>query len=85
MADPFSTGAGVVGVISLAIQIFKISVEFGLDWKDAPANAKSFMDEPQVLKTVLSEGRRGSLINQSNARTLGFGHASLRLSESLDN
>src|SRR5690606_16170423 len=51
----FGIAAGVGGVISLAIQIIQITVHFGLDWKDAPADAKSFAAELQALKTVLSE------------------------------
>jgi hypothetical protein len=40
MADPFGTGAGIVGVISLAIQITQVAVQFGMDWKDAPDDIK---------------------------------------------
>ena len=43
MADPFSIGAGIVGVIGLTIQIAQVVVQFRLDWKDAPAEVKSFM------------------------------------------
>ncbi|PMD16666.1 hypothetical protein NA56DRAFT_632935 [Hyaloscypha hepaticicola] len=55
MADPFGTGAGIVGVIGLAIQITQVVVQFGMDWKDAPENVKTFMAELGTLKTVLSE------------------------------
>ena len=55
MADAFGIGAGIVGVIGLTIQITQVVVQFGLDWKDAPADVKSFMTELRSLKIVLSE------------------------------
>lgn len=54
MVDPFEIGAGVVGVISLTIQIAQVVVNFGLDWKDAPGDVKIFMTELQSLNSVLS-------------------------------
>jgi hypothetical protein len=63
MADPFSTGAGIVGVIGLAIQITQVVVQFGMDWKDAPDNVKTFMAELGTLKTVLSETNTNILLN----------------------
>jgi hypothetical protein len=54
MADPFGIGAGVVGAISLTIQIAQVVVQFGLDWKDAPDDVKNFMAELQSLNSVLS-------------------------------
>ena len=62
MADPFGIGAGVVGVISLAIQITQVVVQFGLDWKDAPDDVKKFMAELQSLNSVLS-GTTSILLN----------------------
>jgi hypothetical protein len=63
MADPFGTGAGIVGVIGLAIQITQVVVQFGMDWKDAPGDVKVFMAELGTLKTVLSETNTNILIN----------------------
>ncbi|KFY17886.1 hypothetical protein V492_00310, partial [Pseudogymnoascus sp. VKM F-4246] len=63
MADPFSTGAGIVGVIGLAIQITQVLVQFRMDWKDAPDNVKTFMAELGTLKTVLSETNTNILLN----------------------
>lgn len=63
MADPFGTGAGIVGVIGLAFQITQVVVQFGLDWKDAPDNVKTFMVELGTLKTVLSETNSNILLN----------------------
>ncbi|PGH26886.1 hypothetical protein AJ80_01468 [Polytolypa hystricis UAMH7299] len=55
MADPFSTGSAVIGVISLTIQVTQALVQFGLDWKDAPHDIRAFMTELQTFKTILSE------------------------------
>lgn len=59
MAEPF----GIIGVIGVAAQIIQASIHFGLDWKDAPADAKSFINELQILKTVLSETNMNILLN----------------------
>jgi hypothetical protein len=53
MADPFSIGAGVVGVVGLAIQIVQVVTQFGLDWKDAPTAVKVFGEELRVLAQTL--------------------------------
>lgn len=63
MADPF----GIVGVISLAIQITQTVVQFGLDWKDAPHDAKNFLTELQTLKTILSETNTNILLDSDFA------------------
>ena len=55
MAEAVGVGTGIVGVLSLTIQISQVVVQFGLDWKDAPKNVKGLMNELQTLKTVLSE------------------------------
>src|SRR5208282_3736201 len=59
MADPFS----IIGVVGVATQIIQITVQFRLDWKDAPADARSFILELQTLKTVLSETNTNILLN----------------------
>ena len=59
MADP----ASVIGVIGVAAQIIQLSVQFGLDWKEAPAEAKSFIHELQSLKNVLSETYTNIILN----------------------
>ena len=63
MADAFGIGAGIIGVISLTTQITQVVVQFGLDWKSAPADIKSFMVELGTLKTVLSETNTNILLN----------------------
>lgn len=55
MAEAFGTGAGIIGVLGLTIQITQVVVQFGLDWKDAPTSLKSFMCELRSLKVVLLE------------------------------
>src|SRR6266480_5156001 len=60
MADPF----GIIGVIGVAAQIIQIGVQFGLDWKDAPADVRSFMTELQALKTALSEANANIALNE---------------------
>ncbi|KAK4205934.1 hypothetical protein QBC37DRAFT_162144, partial [Rhypophila decipiens] len=60
MADPF----GIVGVIGVVGQIAQVAVKLGLDWKDAPVDAKRFITEIQTLKTVLSETHTNILVNE---------------------
>ncbi len=55
MAEAFGIGAGIGGLVGLTIQITQVVVKFGLDWKDAPANVKSFMRELHSLRIVLLE------------------------------
>lgn len=55
MADPLSIAGGIVGVLGLTILITQIVVQFGLDWKDAPKEAKSIVRELQSLRVVMSE------------------------------
>lgn len=47
-------GAGVVGVITLVIQILEVVTRFILDWKDAPIEVKVFGEELRVLIQTLS-------------------------------
>src|SRR5437667_158507 len=77
MADPFGIGAGIIGVISLTIQITQVVVQFGLDWKSAPADIKSFMVELGTLKTVLSETNTNILLNPDFAEAFEDRHSLL--------
>ena len=63
MAEAFGVAAGVVGILGLAIQITQVVAEFGLDWKDAPADVEGFRRELQSLKTVLSETNTNLLLD----------------------
>ena len=73
MADPF----GIIGVIGVAGQIIKIGVNFGLDWKDAPEDARSFQAELQALKTVLSETNTNIFLNQDFVDAFHGRHSTL--------
>jgi Cdc6-like AAA superfamily ATPase len=64
MAEAFGTGASIVGVIGLAIQITQAAVQLWTDWKDAPENVKAFIAELGTLKTVLSETHANILLNK---------------------
>ncbi|PKS08586.1 hypothetical protein jhhlp_004972 [Lomentospora prolificans] len=77
MAEAFGIAAGVVGVISLTLEIIKIPIQFGLDWKDAPADARSFIAELQGLKTVLSETHTNIIVNQDFADAFHGRHSAL--------
>jgi len=59
MADPF----GIIGVIGVATQLIQMTVQFGLDWKDASSDARAFMVELQTLRAVLQETNKN--INQN--------------------
>ena len=79
MADP----CGIIGVLAVVGQIISLTVQFGLDWKDAPTEARSFVAELQVLQTVIFDtnrnieyyrdfadafyGRQSSLVSQPDA------------------
>ena len=55
MTDPFSVGAGVVGVLSLAIEVTKITRKYSLEWKEAPDKVKEFLCEVHDLKDFLED------------------------------
>ena len=63
MAEALGVASAIVGILSLTIQISQIIVQFGLDWKDAPKEAKALMSELQSLKTILSETQTSLLLN----------------------
>ncbi|KAI5865298.1 hypothetical protein GGS23DRAFT_594839 [Durotheca rogersii] len=73
MADPF----GIIGVVGVAGQLIQIGVRLGLDWKDAPDDAKSFMAELQALKTVLSETNTNVILNQDFVDAFHGRHSTL--------
>ncbi len=60
MADPF----GIIGVIGVATQIIQIGVQFGLDWKDVPADVKGFLAQLHALTLALSEMNNNVIQNQ---------------------
>lgn len=80
MTDPFGVGAGIVGVISLTIQITQVICQFGQDWKDAPRDAKNFIAELGSLKIVLSETNTNLLLQPDFAEAFQ-GRPSVLLSQ----
>ncbi|KAI0430525.1 hypothetical protein F5Y09DRAFT_307452 [Xylaria sp. FL1042] len=79
MAEAFGIGAGVVGVISLTIQVAQVAVQFGLDWKKAPDNIKRFRTGLLNLNAVLSQINSSILVNPEYAAAFE-GRSSLLLS-----
>ena len=73
MADPF----GILGLIGVIGQLTQAAVKLGLDWKDAPADAKSFLAEIQALKTVLSETYANILVNDDFKNAFDGRHSTL--------
>jgi hypothetical protein len=63
MADLF----GIVGVIGFVTQLTQFGVEFGLDWKYAPSDVKSFIAELQTLQVVLLETNTKIIHNPDSA------------------
>lgn len=53
MSDPFSIGAGIVGVLGLTIQVTQFLVKYGMDWKDAPSSIQGFLQELEDLNFLL--------------------------------
>ncbi len=74
MAEPL----GLIGVVGVAAQLIQLSTQLGLDWKDAPAEARGFILELQSLKTVLSETNTNTLLNQDFADAFHGRHSALR-------
>lgn len=73
MADPF----GIVGVIGVVGQIAQLTVKLGLDWKDAPVEAKRLITEIQTLKAVLSETHTNILVNDDFKNAFDGRHSTL--------
>jgi hypothetical protein len=76
MTYPF----GIVGIISLTVQISRVVIQFGLNWKHAPDDIRSFLAEFQTLKTVLSETNMNFLLGLDFAEAFQS-RASLVLSQ----
>lgn len=75
--EPFEVATGVVGVVSLIIQITQTIVQLGLDWKEAPDNVKASITELQALKTVLSETNTNLTVNPEFANAFGNQHSAV--------
>jgi len=59
MADPF----GITGIIGVVVQIIHLSVQFGLNWNDAPKDVQTLIEELQKLIAVLSETNTNVISN----------------------
>ena len=81
MTDPFSVGAGIVGVIGLTLQIAQTVVQFGLDWKDAPKDVKSFMAEIHSLRKILSDIHTNLILKKAFQDAFQDTNQSILLSE----
>lgn len=57
MAEPL----GIVGLISVAGQIFQVIGRLGLDWKDAPAETARCLTEIHLLNALLSDAEKHTL------------------------
>lgn len=73
MADPF----GILGVIGVATQLIQMTVQFGLDWKDAPSDARAFFFELQSLRTVLQETHKNVTLNPDFVNTFEGRHSTI--------
>ena len=67
----------IIKLLGIATEILKTTTQFGLDWKDAPADTRSFINELQVLKTVLSETNTNIVLNPDFAEAFKEGTSSL--------
>jgi hypothetical protein len=79
MTEPYSVGAGIVGVLGLAIQISQVLLNFGLDWKKAPKDVKNFRIELQGLQMTLTEIQT-RLVSNSSIEEAFKGNSSALLS-----
>jgi hypothetical protein len=55
MPDPLSIGSGIVGILSVTIQIIQILDKFAREWKDVPENVKAFLQEVNNLHLILQK------------------------------
>ena len=58
MPDPLSIGSGVVGVLSLSIEVSKIIGRFVSDWRNAPAEVEGFNSELGHLQAALEKTKQ---------------------------
>lgn len=80
MAAELGIAAGITDVIGFALQITQTVVKFGLNWKDAPAEAKEFREELAALAQTLSQTQNNIIQNPDFAAALD-GAPSILLSE----
>ena len=66
MSDPFSIGAGVVGVFSLGIEVSKILDRFINDWRNVPAEVEGFKRELERHQAALERTEQFIKWNSAN-------------------
>ncbi|KAL0942303.1 uncharacterized protein CTRU02_200189 [Colletotrichum truncatum] len=59
MAEPFE----LLGLIGVILQIFETGAKYGLNWEEAPKEARAFKTELESLRTVLSETNANLVLN----------------------
>ncbi|KAF6830767.1 ankyrin repeat protein [Colletotrichum musicola] len=74
--------SGIIGIIGVVGQILAASVKLGLDWKEAPADTKSFIGELEGLSKVLSETLNNVIKNPDFAAAFQGKHSSVMSSDS---
>ena len=63
MADSFSLTTGLAGLVTLTIQLVKISHQYFLDAREAPTSIRNFIVELVNFKKVLTEFEDAILLN----------------------
>ena len=58
MSDPLSIASGVVGVLSLGIEVSKIIDRFINDWRNVPAEVEGFNRELEHLEAALEKSKQ---------------------------
>ena len=58
MTDPLSIGSGVVGVLSLGIEVSKILSRFINDWRNVPEEVEGFKRELKHLQAALENSKQ---------------------------
>ena len=55
MADPLSAAAGIVGVLTAAVQISKLLIDFTKRTRDAPRQASQVLSEVNNVHTIMTQ------------------------------
>ncbi|RPA71970.1 hypothetical protein BJ508DRAFT_232015, partial [Ascobolus immersus RN42] len=79
MAEAFGVGSGVVGVVSLGLQLSGMIHKFGLDFKDAPEEVKRILLELSTIQTILLEVQNSIISNQDLGSAFSGAHRSALL------
>ena len=55
MADPLSAAAGIIGILTAAVQISKLLIEFTKRTNDAPRQASQVLSEVNNVHTIMTQ------------------------------